>query len=105
MPGPQGVFARWIEELEAAWGGGLCVWPTAAGAVSDVPSLRRFLARGDERGREWSFLFDPAAMLTPEMRAKEEDHRARWQEELGEHPRRWGTLLAGGLVEPGPAWG
>jgi hypothetical protein len=71
------------------------LWPHAGGVVSDAPSLQTFL-RTRQR-LEWSFIFDPAAMITPAMAATAQHHFDRLFAQLGEHPR------ACALVED-PVW-
>lgn len=65
----------------------LVLWPHAAGAISDAPSLRTFLrSRGVSAGGRWRFVYDAAALLTLAMRENVEDHLVRWSEVLLTHP-------------------
>lgn len=80
------AFAAGIEEgLATRVGGGRpMIWPHASGAVSDAPSLQTFLRTRQDRG--WSFVFDPAWLLTPDMMATAHDHCLRMFDLLGGHP-------------------
>lgn len=65
------------------------LWPHAACAVSDAPSIATFL-----RGREaWGFILDPVALLTPSMLERAEDHLGRLFEALGPHARAHAVVL------------
>jgi hypothetical protein len=98
LPGPRSEFLAYCEQVEKRFSNPLCLWPTAAGAVSDTPSLRSFLAGGEQRNRAWSFLFDPISLLTPAMLAKAEDHLTRLFETFADHPARYAILLADAAV-------
>ena len=107
LPAPRAEFLAWCQHLEQALPNPLCIWPTAQGSVSDVPSLRSFLTAAEQRGRPWTFLFDPVSMLTPAMLANADDHLVRLFESLSDHPAREATLLAdaaaiGETVTPAP---
>jgi hypothetical protein len=98
LPAPRAEFLAWCQLLEEALPNPRCIWPTAAGSISDVPSLRTFLAAAEQRARPWSFLFDPISLLTPAMLDKAEDHLTRLFETLATHPARSATLLADAAV-------
>lgn len=106
LPGPRAAFMSYCQQLESL-PNPLCLWPTAQGSISDVPSLRSFLAGAEQRGRSWTFLFDPISLLTPAMLPAAEDHLLRLFESLAGHPARHATLLAdarvvGDQVVPAP---
>lgn len=98
LPGPRAEFLAWCHQLEQSTPSPLCIWPTALGAVSDAPSLRTFLAAAEQRGRPWTFLFDPISLLTPTMLPNAEDHLTRLFELLAGHPARHATVLADAAV-------
>jgi hypothetical protein len=98
LPTPRAEFLDWCQQLEQSVANPLSIWPTATGSVSDVPSLRTFLAGAEQRARQWSFLFDPISLLTPAMLDKAEDHLTRLFETLAGHPARQATLLADAAI-------
>lgn len=82
-----------LEALErVSHGRTLCLWPRATDAVSDIPGILAFM----RAHAAWKFLLDPAALLTPEMEKRAEDHAERMLEALAGHP----ALV--GLVVPPP---
>ena len=77
------AFATGVEEGMAARGGTSVIWPHAMGAISDAPSLQTFLRTRQDRG--WSFVFDPASLMTDAMRPLAQDHFVRLFDLLGSH--------------------
>jgi len=65
----------------AAAGGRVLLRPTATSALSDIPSVRS-VANGWGAADPFGLLLDPAALLTPGMLDKADDHLVRMAEEL-----------------------
>src|SRR5262245_4742024 len=106
MPAARSAFERLVAVLEGANVPNLCLWPHAAAAVSDVPSILSFMA-APGRADRWRFLLDPVSLLTPSMMARAEDHLTRLFEALAQHPSLAAVLLAEpvsgeSIVELGP---
>ena len=79
---------------EIAPGSTPTLWPHAACAAGDAPSLATFL-----RARPaWRFVFDPLSMLTPDMLAEAPDHLARLFELLGGHAQSVAVVMGAGRV-------
>lgn len=70
------------------------LWPHAACAAGDAPSLATFLRTRPA----WRFVFDPLSMLTPEMLAEAPDHLARLFELLGGHAQSVAVVSGAGRV-------
>lgn len=88
LPSARAEVDAALLEIESAYPGAkLVLWPHAAGAISDAPSLRTFLrSRGVAAGGRWRFVYDASALLTPGMLGNAEDHLSRWSEVLLTHP-------------------
>lgn len=83
MPGQRARAMMGLAAMErVARGRTLCLWPRATDAISDIPSILSFM----RAHAAWTFLLDPAALLTPEMQPHAEDHATRMLEALGDHP-------------------
>jgi hypothetical protein len=78
------AFAAGVEETLEGRGGKPVIWPHALGAISDAPSLQTFLRTRQDRG--WSFVFDPAWLMTADMQPLAYDHFLRFFDLLGSHP-------------------
>lgn len=72
MPQPRATFESACASLDRD-GLGAWIWPGQESPISDVPSLRTFLAAHGS----WRFVLDPVGMLTPAMLDRTEDHLAR----------------------------
>lgn len=89
----------------AAAGRTLLFRPRAGDVLSDMPSCAAFLRA--RSGGPFALLLDPAAMLTPDMLPRAEDHLARMFAALTGHPSVAGVVLmntrrTGGGLEPAP---
>jgi hypothetical protein len=74
MPQARARFDSSVGRL-ATSRGTFWLWPSASGVLSDVPSTQTFFrARADQA---FGLFLDPAALLTPAMIPKAEDHLAR----------------------------
>lgn len=83
MPAQRAKAMMGLEALErVSHGRALCLWPRATDAVSDIPSILLFLRAHPA----WKFMLDPAALMTPEMEPRAEDHAERMLEALAGHP-------------------
>lgn len=68
----------------------LWIWPTAGGAISDVPSLLTFLRTRPQ----WKFILDPVSMLTPALLPRLDDHMRRLFDALGSHDQLGATVIS-----------
>lgn len=95
LPNSRQTFASFCDDLEREVAGSttsLVLWPHSGGAISDAPSLQSFLRARSREAKHWQFLFDPAALLTPDMHAKAPDHLRRLFDALSAHPAAWAIV-------------
>ena len=81
-------------------------WPSAATAMSDIPSVRA-VANGWGAGDPYSLLLDPAALLIPGMLREADEHLRRMAEDLVGLDRVWAVRITdaievGGTMKPVP---
>ncbi|MBS0195191.1 MAG: hypothetical protein JSR77_00375 [Planctomycetes bacterium] len=86
LPEPRRVFEQCAQLLQSAAASHSLepvIWPLAGAAVSDAPSIATFLRSYPA----WRFIFDPAALLVPDMLDRAQEHLTRLHEALGSHDR------------------
>lgn len=89
MPAQRTKAMMGLEALErVAHGRTLCLWPRATDAVSDIPSILAFMRAHPA----WKLLLDPAALMTPDMQTRADDHGLRMLEALRDHPALIGLV-------------
>ncbi|MEM7755423.1 MAG: hypothetical protein AAF297_07275 [Planctomycetota bacterium] len=85
--------------LAGGSGGRVVFWPSAASAMSDIPSVRA-VANGWGADDPFGLLVDPGALLIPAMLREADEHLRRMAEELVPLGRVWAVRITD-VVEDG----